>query len=167
MQLVIYVKLFPHYNMHELSHLLFTHVVACKMFVIGSCHGARWRDSTYCLGTFYLWGTLALCNATNLDCCVSCRFDSISVFAQSFAHYLEPNFVYLMKMLQHGWFHGRLNICLITKSSIKGCSRRPWLSHKVSCTLIFISFGVFGGFRPWSTCYRVEKCSWNASFKGS
>jgi hypothetical protein len=43
MRLVIYVKLLPHYNMQELSYLLFTHIVACEMFVIRSCHDAKVR----------------------------------------------------------------------------------------------------------------------------
>ncbi len=67
MQLVIYVNLLPHYNRVELSHLFFTHVVACKMFVIRDCHGAKWGNSTICLGIFSFQGTLTLCSATNLD----------------------------------------------------------------------------------------------------
>ncbi len=59
-----------------------------------------------------------------------------------------------------------LNICLTTKSSIVGGSRRPWLSHKISCTLSFTSSGVFGGFKPWSMGSKVGECSWNASFRG-
>jgi hypothetical protein len=34
------------------------------------------------LGTFSLQGTLTLCNATNLDYFVFCRFVLISLFAQ-------------------------------------------------------------------------------------
>ncbi len=37
----------------------------------------------------------------------------------------------------------QLNICLTTKSSIKGGSKRPLLSHKISCTISFTSFGIF------------------------
>ncbi len=54
-----------------------------------------------------------------------------------------------------------------TKSSIKRSSIRPWLSHKISWTLGFTSYGVLGGFRLWSMGSKIEKCSWNASFKGS
>jgi hypothetical protein len=36
----------------------------------------------------------------------------------------------------------QVNICLATRSSIKGGSKRPWLSHKISWTLGFTSFGV-------------------------
>jgi len=40
-QLVIYVNLLPHYDKDELSHLLFSHVVACKMYVIRNYHGVK------------------------------------------------------------------------------------------------------------------------------
>jgi len=37
-----------------------------------------WKDATICLGTFFLQGALVLCNAIDLDYCIS--FSSISNF---------------------------------------------------------------------------------------
>jgi hypothetical protein len=36
----------------------------------------------------------------------------------------------------------QVNICLATKSSIKGGGKRPWLSHKTSWTLGFSKSGI-------------------------
>jgi hypothetical protein len=42
----------------------------------------RWRDATICLGTFFLQGALILCNAIDLDCCISYTSISNLMFAQ-------------------------------------------------------------------------------------
>ncbi len=38
---------------------------------------------------------------------------------------------------------------------------------KISWTSGSTNFGVLRGFKPWSMSFRVKKCSWNVSFKGS